>query len=134
MDELPEYIAYQGDEYQIEFYFDEKGKSQAREYLTNMEASDAKKFAHLLQMMGDVGQIKNEQKFRNEGDKIYAFKPQPHRFLCFFVSGKKIIITNAFIKKQQKLPKSEKDRALNKKLDYETRNKKGTYYGQENEK
>ncbi len=67
-----------------------------------MTASDAKKFAHLLQMMGDGGQIRNKEKFRSEGEKIYAFKPQPHRFLCFFFDGAKIIITNAFEKKQQK--------------------------------
>ena len=125
---MPDYIAYRGDVYQIEFYFDENGKSQPKDYMENMAASDVRKFAHLLQMMGDVGQIRNKEKFRSEGDKIYAFKPKPHRFLCFFISGKKIIITNAFMKKQQKLPQSEKDRALEKKLDYEKRNKKGTYY------
>ena len=112
----------------LEFYFDEKGKSQPKQYMEAMEAGDVKKFVHLLQMMGDVGQIRNKEKFRSEGDKIYAFKPHPHRFLCFFISGKKIIITNAFMKKQQKLPKSQKDSALEKKLDYETRNKKRTYY------
>ncbi len=125
---MPNYIAYQGDVYQIEFYFDDKGQSQPRDYLENMAASDVKKLAHLLQLMGDVGTIRNKEKFRNEGDKIYAFKPQPHRFLCFFVSGKKIIITNAFMKKQQKLPSAEKERALEKKIDYEARCKKGTYY------
>lgn len=128
MVEMPNYIAYQGDVYQIEFYFDDKGQSQPRDYLENMAASDVKKLAHLLQLMGDVGTIRNKEKFRNEGDKIYAFKPQPHRFLCFFVSGKKIIITNAFMKKQQKLPSAEKERALEKKIDYEARCKKGTYY------
>ena len=128
MDNLPDYVAYEGEIYQIEFYFDEKGKSQPKQYMEAMEAGDVKKFVHLLQMMGDVGQIRNKEKFRSEGDKIYAFKPNPHRFLCFFISGKKIIITNAFMKKQQKLPKSQKDSALEKKLDYETRNKKRTYY------
>ena len=134
MNNLPDYVAYEGEIYQIEFYFDEKGKSQPKQYMEAMEAGDVKKFVHLLQMMGDVGQIRNKEKFRSEGDKIYAFKPQPHRFLCFFISGKKIIITNAFMKKQQKLPKSQKDSALEKKLDYEARNKKGTYYEKRNKR
>lgn len=99
--------------------------------LEKFSGVDAKKFAHLLMMMGDIGGIRNEQKFRNEGDKIYCFKPQPHRFLCFFIEKGKVIITNAFMKKQQKLPKAEKERALRCKKDYELRNKKGTYYGQE---
>ena len=99
--------------------------------LEKFTGADAKKFAHLLMMIGDTGQIRNEQKFRNEGDKIYTFKPQPHRFLCFFFEKGKIIITNAFMKKQQKLPKAEKERALKCKQDYEERNRKGTYYGKE---
>ncbi len=53
-------------------------------------------------MMGEIGKISDIKKFRNEGDKVYAFKPQPHRFLSFFVQGKKIIVTNAFWKKQDK--------------------------------
>ena len=127
-----QYLAYKGQIFQIEFYFDKKGKSQPVEHmLESFTGADAKKFAHLLKLMGDVGQIRNEQKFRNEGDGIYAFKPQPHRFLCFFFEGHKIIITNAFKKKQQKLPKSEKDRALKCKKDFEDRNRKGIYYGQE---
>jgi hypothetical protein len=81
--------------------------------------------------MGDIGKIRNETKFRNEGDKIFAFKPQPHRFLSFFVEGRKIIVTNAFWKKQDKLPPSEKDRALNCMNSYKQRIKEGSYYEKE---
>lgn len=134
MNELPDYIAYKGDVYQIEFYFDAKGKSQSRDYMLKLTPTEVKKFAHLLQMMGDHGEIRNKEKFRNEGDKIYTFKPQPHRFLCFFFDGNKVIITNAFMKKQQKLPKPEKEKALRCKEDYEDRVNKGGYYGQKNRK
>lgn len=48
--------------------------------------------------------------------------------MCFFYTGKKVIITNAFRKKAQKLPKNEKDRAKQRKQDYENRMKKGDYY------
>jgi hypothetical protein len=81
--------------------------------------------------MGDIGKISDQTKFRNEGDKIYAFKPQPHRFLSFFVEGKKVIITNAFWKKQDKLPQGEKDRAVNSMNLYRQRIKEGTYYEKE---
>jgi mRNA-degrading endonuclease RelE of RelBE toxin-antitoxin system len=96
--------------------------------LKHFNGSDIKKLQHLLLIMGDVGEIRNKEKFRNEGDKIYAFKPQPHRVLCFFFDGNKIILTNAFKKNQQKLPKTEKDKALRFKADYEYRVKKGGYY------
>ncbi len=81
--------------------------------------------------LGEQGKIFDETKFRNEGDKIYAFKPQPDRYLCFFFLGKKIIVTNAFTKKTQKLPKSEKDLALKALQSYEKRVKEGTYYEEE---
>ena len=131
-EERLEYIAYKGDIYLIEFYYDKNGKSHSQDYmLEKFSGADAKKFQHLLKMMGDAGKIRNKERFRNEGDKIYAFKPQPHRFLCFFFKGNKIIITNAFMKKQQKLPKAEKAKAMKYKKDYESRIKKGSYYEEE---
>lgn len=45
--------------------------------------------------MANVGKIYNEQKITYEGDQIYAFKPTPDRFFCFFFEGSKIIVTNA---------------------------------------
>ncbi len=68
--------------------------------------------------MGDTGVIFNKEKFRNEGNGIFTFKPQPDRYLCFFYTGKKIIVTNAFTKKTDKLPEREKERALNRMNDY----------------
>lgn len=81
-----------------------EGQGQAYEYYQELESGDRIKVLKLFKMMGDVGKIRDETKFRNEGDKVYAFKSQPHRFLSFFVEGKKIIVTNAFWKKQDKLP------------------------------
>lgn len=78
--------------------------------------------------MGDLGKINDKTKFRNEGDQIYAFKPKPDRFFSFFASGGKLIITNAFCKKQDKVPSEEKKRAVDAKKDYERRVKEGVYY------
>ncbi len=82
----------------------------------------------LFRLMGEHGKIYDETKFRNEGDGMYAFKPQPDRYLCFFFRGKKIIVTNAFEKKSQKLPKGEKDRALKARASYEMRVVARAYY------
>ena len=84
-----------------------------------------------MRLIGDHGKIFDQTKFRNEEDGIYAFKPQPDRYLCFFVKGKKIIITNAFIKKTDKLPKVEKEQALKAKNSFEERVKQGDYYHEE---
>ncbi|TAL61755.1 MAG: type II toxin-antitoxin system RelE/ParE family toxin [Legionella sp.] len=123
-----EYIAYEGNEYTIEWYFDAKQHSEALDYYKWLNKDEKIQLLKLLKRMGDAGIIKDITKFRSEGDKIYAFKPQPDRFLCFFYEGKKIIITNGFRKKQAKLPVQEKENALNKRDDYTNRIKTGDYY------
>lgn len=125
---IKEYIAYEGVSFTIEWYYDSKGISQAFEYYESLKVEERIKLLRLLKRMGDAGEIKDKTKFNFEGDQIFAFKPKPQRFLCFFFTGKKIIITNAFFKKQDKLPKNEKEKALKYKSDYEKRNDQGGYY------
>src|SRR5262249_23495820 len=126
-----EIVAYKGKKFTIEWYYNQNGYSQALEYAEGLEEADKKKLAALLKFMGDIGQIRNKEKFRHESGGIYAFKTKPHRFLAFFSPGGKIIITNAFTKKSAKLPPGEKDRALNCKKDYEERVEADEYYGEE---
>jgi len=126
-----DYIAYRGKIYTIEWYYDESGKSQAYEYLLKLDPDMQKKVFYLFKRMGDNGKINDITKFRNEGDKIYAFKPQPERFLSFFISGKTIIVTNAFRKKSDKLPENEKIKAINNRDSYIRRIKEGKYYEEE---
>ena len=129
---MKEYIAYRGRVFQIEWYFTSYGKSQAFEYAESLSRSDKAKFGNLLRLMGDIGKIRDKAKFRSEGNQIFAFKPQPYRFLCFFFEGGKLIITNGFVKKQDKLPKKEKERALRNMKDYKQRVQEGKYYEKEN--
>lgn len=123
-----EYVAFDGKKFLIEWYFDAKGSSSALDYFESLSEDEQMKLLGLFELMGNIGTIKNETKFRHEGDKIYAFKPQPHRFLCFFFTGQKIVVTNAFHKKTDKLPIREKERALKIKESYELRVKTGDYY------
>ena len=123
-----EYIAYSGDAFTIEWYFDVKQYSEALEYYRSLSKDERIQLLKLFKRMGDVGKIQDKTKFRSEGDKIYAFKPQPDRFLCFFYEDKKIIVTNGFRKKQDKLPLNEKEKALNKRNEFINRQTKGDYY------
>src|SRR5262245_11974144 len=107
-----EFIVYEGTEFAIEWYFSEKDKSEALAYFEALSFDRKKKFFNIVRLLGDMGKIFNEEKFRYEGDQIYALKPSPDRFLCFFFDGSKIIITNAYEKKTEKMPPREKSRAL----------------------
>jgi len=118
-------LIYIGSKFTLEWYYDKNGKSVAREYYTETTREQKRKFYILIKRMGDFGKISDITKFRNEGDGIYAFKPQPDRYLSFFTDGKKIIITNGFIKKTNKLPKKEKKLALDCMKDYMERKNGG---------
>jgi len=125
---MKEYIAYSGEVFTIEWYFDSTGSSDVLDYFNEQSNIQKRKLLMLFKRMGDFGKISDITKFRNEGEQIFAFKPQPDRYLSFFHSGKKIIVTNAFVKKSDKLPKREKDKSLARKLDYEKRTNGGSYY------
>ena len=122
------FLAYKGDEFVIEWYFDSRGKSDVFEYYKELPFERQKKVVHLFYLLGDVGKIFNEEKFRHDGDQIYAIKVSSDRFLCFFFDGSKVIVTNAYEKKMAKMPQREKQKALKFKEDYIKRCKKGVYY------
>lgn len=123
-----EFIVYEGPEFTIEWYYNERGKSLAKTYYDELDRERKLEAFKLFMTMARIGKILNITKFRHEGEGIYAFKPKPDRFLCFFYSGKKIIITNAFEKKQDKLSPVEKKKALTFQKDYKIRVEEGTYY------
>ena len=128
---MKEYVAYKGEKFTIEWYYTAKNESQPLDFFNGLSPIEQQKFFHLVKRIGDFGFISDKTKFRNEDDGIYAFKPQPNRFLSFFYEGGKIIITNAFVKKSQKLKKQDKDCAISARADYLKRVKENTYYGKD---
>ncbi|WP_446010139.1 type II toxin-antitoxin system RelE/ParE family toxin [Candidatus Electrothrix sp.] len=125
---MKEFIAYEGDTLTVEWFFNEKGESEALKFFETLSDAQKRKTLMLFKRIGDFGRISDITKFRNEGEKIFAFKPQPDRFMSFFYTGKKIIITNGFRKKTQKLPKKEKALALKRMKSYMSRVTSGCYY------
>lgn len=69
-----EYIAIEGKEFIIEWYFNKQRKSQAKSYLERMPKKEQIAAVKLLQLFANIGQIRDKTKFRFEGDHIYAFK------------------------------------------------------------
>ena len=122
-------VIYAGIKFTLEWYYDINGKSVGYEYFLTLDQGQRRKFLALVKRMGDTGKIFDITKFRYEGDDVYAFKPQPDRFLSFFTYGKKIIVTNGFAKKTDKLPQNEKDLAIKYRQDYIKRNAGGESNG-----
>ncbi|MCL2183472.1 MAG: type II toxin-antitoxin system RelE/ParE family toxin [Chitinispirillia bacterium] len=122
-------IIYIGSKFTAEWYYDRRGKSVAYEFFLETPENQQAKFMKLVKEIADMGIIHGKARFRCEKDKIFAFKPQPDRYLSFFVDDRKVIVTNGFVKKTPKMPKEEKIRALKLMQDYFNRVKEGTYYG-----
>src|SRR5437870_121907 len=125
-----DYVFYEGQKFSVEFYFTQKGKMPAKEYFDLAEELVKVKFLALVKHMADSGRLFDERKFRivDRREKIYEFKPKEERFFNFFYENRRIIITNAYCKKGQRVDQRELDKAINFKMDYEFRVKGGIYY------
>ncbi len=94
----------------VEYAQSANGKLLAKEFIEGLSIADQAKLAHLFQWIAEHGQIRNEEKFRHEGDKIYSFKAHQIRIGCF-CSGRRWILTHGFVKKQDRWPPAELERA-----------------------
>ena len=63
-----EYVAYRGEAFTIEWYFDTKGESQALLYFEGLSDQQQDKLLYLFKRMGDFGKISDITKFRYEDD------------------------------------------------------------------
>src|ERR1700722_19715853 len=105
--------AYNGEKFSIEFFVAEDGSCPAEDWLDCQSMKMQQKFAALFKMLGDVGKIFNEQKFKHltGSDQLFEFKADQGSVLCFFFVGKRVILTHGFLKKSDKPPKGEIERA-----------------------
>ena len=58
-------LSLYGREFTIEWYYDERGQSGARDYFDNLVIERRKKAFYLFRTMGDLGEILNIEKFKN---------------------------------------------------------------------
>jgi len=84
---------------------------------------DQKAIFALLHLTADLGTLGNEEKFRKLNDGIWEFKSFQVRLLCCFEKNRLIILTHPFMKKKDRTPKSEINRAI--QIREETRKKRG---------
>ncbi len=109
---VKEYVS--GEKADIVVNVDQGGKCEVADFIDELEESDQKKVVHLFKMFCESGQIRNEEKFKNEDGPIYAFKSFQVRILCAFlpVTGKRTVILLLGLKKQKdRLAKSDLKKA-----------------------
>lgn len=105
-------------EYEIEFYDKADGSEPAKEFIL---ALDAKMRAKVVRTVG----LLREPYSKHLEDGIFEirtkFGSDITRVLYFFVIGRRIILTNGFVKKTQKTPASEIALAKQYRADYLSR-------------
>ena len=101
--------------YQVEFFVTESGEAPAEVFIDSLDVRMSAKIYRLLAMIEQNGPELREPYSKHLEDGIFelraVFGTNITRVLYFFFIGKKVIITNGFVKKTQKTPKSEIDKA-----------------------
>lgn len=114
--------------YTAEFYQKADGSEPAKEFISNTDLKMKAKIARTISALQDNGPALREPYSKHLEDGIFELRAKVGtditRVLYFFFIGKKIILTNGFVKKSSKTPKSEIEKAkiyredyLNRKVD-----------------
>lgn len=75
-----------------------------------------------INSIAENGVPKNIEKFRHEGDGIFAIKQNQIRIYCFFDHDKMIVLTHGFIKKSQKADPKQLNKAVRIREKYNAKN------------
>ena len=98
-------------EYEIEFYNRPDGTEPAKDFILNLDKKMQAKVLRTVSLLGAEGPFLREPYSKALDDGIFEirtkFGSDITRVLYFFVVGKKVILTNGFVKKTQKTPPAE---------------------------
>jgi len=80
-----ECLAYEHKGWRFEWYVNEGGNSPAADYYSEKLSKEERyELVALFEFLAECnGQLRNKEKISPEGDKLFAFKPKPHRFMAF---------------------------------------------------
>ena len=112
-------------QYEIEFYDKADGSEPAKEFILALDAKMRAKVVRTVGLLREEGPSLREPYSKHLEDGIFEirtkFGSDITRVLYFFVIGRKIILTNGFVKKTQKTPASEIALAKQYRADYLSR-------------
>jgi len=111
--------------FQMEFYQTEDGKKPVEEFLVGLESKMRTKAIHELRLLREKGNSLREPFSKAMGEGVFELRVQQGsnntRIFYFFYVRSRIVLTNGFVKKTQRTPLKELDRAKRYKADYERR-------------
>ncbi len=112
-------------EFEVIFYDKPDGTEPAREFIDSLDAKMQAKVLREIAFLGANGPELREPYSKAIGDNIFELRAKVgsdiSRVLYFFFVGRKIILTNGFIKKSAKTPRGEKEKAIKYRAEYMSR-------------
>ncbi|MCD8005524.1 MAG: type II toxin-antitoxin system RelE/ParE family toxin [Oscillospiraceae bacterium] len=109
----------------IEFYSLQDGTEPVKDFLMSLDVKMRAKMLRSIAFLEANGADAREPVSKHLGDGIFELRAQfgnnVTRVLYFFFVGNKAILTNGFIKKTQKTPISEIDKAKRYRAEYASR-------------
>lgn len=104
-------VAHDGVCLTIVFALLQDGTSPALEFFEGLEDSDQAGLLKLFQLLGNFGKISSDQKFKKVDAEIWEFKKFQIRMPCAYARGGLVIVSHGFIKKGDKMPPTQLQRA-----------------------
>ena len=108
--------------FEVDFYEKASGKQPAKEFLLSLDKKMRAKMLRMIAILAENGTELREPYSKHISDGIFELRVKVSsnnaRVLYFFWSERTIILTNGFIKKTQKIPSEELDRAIRYRTDY----------------
>lgn len=112
-------------EFEVVFYELPNGKEPAKEFLEGLDLKMQAKMLRTIALLQENGTALREPYSKPLDDGIMELRAKVgsdiSRVLYFFFVGRKIILTNGFIKKTQKTPPGEIEKAKAYRKDYMSR-------------
>lgn len=111
--------------FEVEFYEKENGDQPAKEFLLSLDKKMRAKMVDTISILQDNGYELREPYSKHLSEGIFElrakFGSDISRVLYFFYVDRHIILTNGFIKKTQKTPTGEIEKAKKYRADYLSR-------------
>ncbi len=102
-------------DFEVIFYEKVDGTEPAKEFILSLDKKMRAKMLRTIELLSSNGADLREPCSKSLGDGIFELRAKVgsdiSRVLYFFVVGRKVILTNGFIKKSQKTPVLEIERA-----------------------
>ena len=109
-------------EFEVLFYDAADGTEPAKEFILSLDFKMRAKVLRTVQILADNGPDLREPYSKPLGEGIFELRAKVgsdiSRVLYFFFIGRKVILTNGFIKKTQKTPKAEIELARRYKTEF----------------